>query len=42
LRLHDRRRVGVGDDKEAFGSAEYRERVGTYYDDSYRTAPPVL
>jgi hypothetical protein len=29
-------------DKETFGSGEYRERVGTYYDDSYRTSPPAV
>jgi hypothetical protein len=29
-------------DKETFGTAEYRDRVGAYYDDSYRTAPPMF
>jgi hypothetical protein len=29
-------------DKETFDAVEYRDRVGAYYDDSYRTAPPVL
>jgi hypothetical protein len=29
-------------DKEASRTPEYRERVGAYYDDSYRTSPPVL
>jgi hypothetical protein len=27
-------------DKDTFDSADYREQVGTYYSDSYRTAPP--
>lgn len=29
-------------DKDASRTPEYRERVGAYYDDSYRTSPPVL
>ena len=29
-------------DKETFGSGEYRDRVGTYYDDSYRMSPPAV
>ncbi|MFC0533600.1 PRC-barrel domain-containing protein [Phytohabitans kaempferiae] len=29
-------------DKETFGTPEYRERVGTYYTDSYRVPPPPL
>ncbi len=27
-------------DKDTFSTPEYRERVGTYYTDSYRTVPP--
>jgi hypothetical protein len=29
-------------DKDTFGTPEYRERVGSYYDDSYRNAPPLM
>jgi hypothetical protein len=28
-------------DPDTFGKPDYRERVGTYYEDSYRAAPPV-
>ncbi|WP_173069109.1 PRC-barrel domain-containing protein [Phytohabitans houttuyneae] len=29
-------------DKDTFDSPEYRERVGTYYTDSYRSVPPPM
>jgi hypothetical protein len=29
-------------DKETFATPEYRDRVGTYYTDSYRNVPPPL
>jgi hypothetical protein len=28
-------------DKDTFSTPEYRERVGTYYTDSYRATPPM-
>ena len=29
-------------DKDTFGTPEYRDRVGSYYSDSYRNAPPLM
>jgi hypothetical protein len=29
-------------DKETYTTPEYRERVGTYYTDSYRNVPPLM
>ena len=29
-------------DPDTFGKPEYHDRVGSYYEDSYRTAPPLM
>lgn len=50
---HDDRRVYVDRTKEqiknspeydmdTFGKPDYRDRVGTYYEESYRSAPPLM
>jgi len=41
-RAKDQIKDSPGYDPDTFDKPEHRERVGGYFEDSYRTAPPLM